>query len=167
MLYNHRHYCWLFIIIVLCLSSHITQCNNGNEDDVEDEFNEREERTYWSTFASVAGEVASKAGDTVYSAASSGASTISGMFDNDDDDDKDDKNSCDEDECVENYKTVTSIEKSDGIFNTVTNKVSSAWSSTKEATGAALDGVRSTIASEVDAVLGALGNRVATALTPG
>ena len=154
MLYNHRDYYWLFITIILCLSSHITQCNEDGES------NEGEERSFWRTFASVAGDVASKAGDSVYSAASSGASTITGMFD-----DEDGKNGCDEDSCVENDKT--SIEKSGGIFNTVTNTVSSAWSSTKEATGAALDGVRSTIASEVDAVLGTLGNKLATALTPG
>ena len=164
MLYNHRHNYWIFIIIILCLSSHITQCNYDHEDDVEDEFNEGDEKNYWRTFASVAGKVASKAGDTVYSAASSGANTITSMFDDDDDDDK---NNCDEDGCVENDKTVTDIERTDGIFNTVTSTVSSAWSSTKEATGAALDGVRNTIAGEVDAVLGALGNRIATALSPG
>ena len=155
MLYNHRCcYQWLFIII-LCLLSHITHCSDDEGED---------EKSYWKTFASVAGKVASSAGDTVYSAASSGASTISDIFNDDDDNDE---SSCDEEGCVESYDQTTGLERSGGILNTVTSTVSSAWTSTKEATGAALDGVRSGIVSEVDAVLGAVGNRIASALTPG
>ena len=158
MFYNHqRCYQWL-LIIILCLSSHITHCS--------DEEGDEEEKSYWKTFASVAGKVASSAGDTVYSAASSGASTISGIF-NDEDDKSDEESSCDEEGCVESYDKTTSVERSSGIFKSVTSTVSSAWISTKEATGAALDGVRSGIVSEVDAVLGAVGNRIASALTPG
>ena len=158
MFYNHqRCYQWL-LIIILCLSSHITHCS--------DEEGDEEEKSYWKTFASVAGKVASSAGDTVYSAASSGASTISGIF-NDEDDKSDEESSCDEEGCVESYDKTTSVERSSGIFKSVTSTVSSAWTSTKEATGAALDGVRSGIVSEVDAVLGAVGNRIASALTPG
>lgn len=161
--YNHFHYYWLCVTIILCLPTHITRCSDEVE---EDRSNEEEEGSYWSTFASVAGHVASSAGDTVYSAASSGANTISDMFNGDDD-----KSSCNEDGCVEEDERTTNIEKTSGIFNTVTNTVtntvSSAWSSTKQATGAAMDGVRNTIAGEVDAVLGAVGSRIATALTPG
>ena len=159
--HNHRryYYYWLFVISLLCLSTHITQCND--EEDVEDGPKGEDEGSYWSTFASVAGQVASSAGDSVYSAATTGATTISEMFS--DDDDKEEE-TCDEDGCVENE---TSVENPRGIFTTVTNTVSNAWSSTKEATGAALDGVRNSIAGEVDAILGAVGNRIATALTPG
>jgi len=170
--YNHRHYYWLFVIITLCLSPHITQCHSDNYDDDDDGAGdgsiEEDERSYWKTFASVAGQVASSAGDTVYSAASSGASTISGMFDDDNDDDNtDNENSCGEDGCVENDDRSNKMEKSGGIFSTVTNTMSSAWSNTKQATDAALDSVRSSIAGEVDAILGTIGNRIATALTPG
>lgn len=160
MLHNY----WLFVTIVLCLSTHITQCRTQdrtiNDYNEKEESNKEEKGSYWETFASVAGKVASSAGDTVYSAASSGASTIGSMFNGDD-------KTCDEDGCVENVNGATSEGKPSGIFNTVTNTVSNAWSSTKEATGAALDGVRSGIAGEVDAVLGAVGNKIATALTPG
>ena len=167
MLYNHY---WMLVTLLLCLSTQVSKCktqdrtiNNNNDDGVKDRSKEGKEGSYWKTFASVAGQVASSAGNTMYSAASSGASTIGNMFN----DDNEDKRTCDEDGCVENDDRTNSIERTDGILNTVTNTVSDVWSSTKEATGAAIDGVRSSIATEVDSVLGAVGYRIATALTPG
>ena len=160
MLYNHY---WMLITLLLYLSTQVSKCktqdrtiNNNNDDGVKDRSKEGKEGSYWKTFASVAGQVASSAGNTMYSAASSGASTISNMFN----DDNEDKRTCDEDGCVENDDRTN-------ILNTVTNTVSDVWSSTKEATGVAIDGVRSSIANEVDSVLGAVGYRIATALTPG
>ena len=165
MLYNHQLCYWLLVTVLLCLLTLVSKCTtqdrNTNNDDIKD--GSKEDRgSYLETFASVAGKVASSAGDTIYSAATSGASTIGNMFN-----DEDDKRTCDADGCVENDYSKTGVERTDGIFNTVTNTVSNAWSSTKEATGAALDGVRSGIAAEVDSILGAVGNRIATALTPG
>lgn len=151
-----QHYYWLFVIVFLCLSPPITQCDEGEKGAAKKE----EEKGYWGTFASVAGKVASSAGDTVYSAASSGASTISGMFNGDNGADDDNKNTCDEDGYVQNDDGETAVERTGGIFNTVSNTVGSAWST-------AVDGVQSTIAGQVDAVLGAVVSRMATALTPG
>lgn len=153
MLYNHRLRYWLLVTVLLCLLTRVTKCRTQdrgiNNDNVKDE-SEEDKGSYFETFKSVAGKVAS--------------STIGNIFTGDD---KDDKRTCDEDGCVENDDSTTSMERTDGIFNTVTSTVSNAWSSTKEATGAALDGVRSGFAAEVDSVLGAVGNRIATALTPG
>lgn len=148
MIHNYRGCYWLFVTMIFCLSIRVTQCRSRDRMTNNDN---KEEGSYWQTFTSVAGKVATSAGDTVYS-----------MFNDDD------KANCDEDGCVENDdRTTNGIEKPGGIFNTVTSTVSNAWSSTKEATGAAFDGVRSSIAGEVDVILGAVGNKLATALTPG
>ena len=154
---DHR---WLVVVFFVCFCNAQYDQNGMEEDDVEEGHGDGEGEDYWSTFRSVAGRVASSAGDSVMSAASSGANTISNMFTSEDNDDKDNK-VCDGDGCVE--EDTTSLETTGGLFNTVTTTMGNAWSNTA---GAAIDGVKSTLSGQVDAVLGALGTRLATALTP-
>jgi len=148
-------------LVCLCNAQHN---QNGMEDLLEDDDLEEghgdDEEGFWSTFKSLSGQVASSAGDTVISAASSGANTISSMFTSEDNDDKNDK-FCEDDECVE--EDTTSLETKGGLFNSVKTTMDNAWSNTA---GAALDGIKHTLSGQVDAVLGTLGTRLATALTP-
>jgi len=149
---DHR---WIVVVILVCLCNAQHEQNDMEEDDLEEGHGDNEEG-FWNTFKSLSGKVASSAGDTVMSAASSGANTISSMFTSEDDDDKDNK-VCEDDECIE--EDTTSLETTGGIFNTVKTTMGNAWSNTAGA-------VKYKLSGQVDAILGALGTRLATALTP-
>lgn len=151
---DHR---WLVVIVFVCLCN-AQHDHNGMDSDDQEEGHGDGEGDFLGTFRSVAGRVASSAG----AAASTGASKIISMFKSEDDDNDEENKVCEDDECVE--EDPTSLKKTGGVFDTVKTTMGNAWSNTA---GAALDGVKNTVSGQVDAILGALGTRLATALTPG